>query len=307
MSSTYDAVLKDFADAIGEVGTVAIRGSGTRWNLGGELAPDTRVLEAPEGIVRFTPDEMTVQVRAGTSVAELHSELARHGQRTALAERGGTVGGALMAGENDLRMLGRGRIREAALQIRYVSADGRVISAGGPTVKNVTGFDLPRLLVGSLGTIGLMGEAILRTNPLPAVRRCFQSVDVNPSEVRDVLHTASLILFNGERTMVELEGNALDLEAELKVLSRIGSWEEVNELPELPVHRWSLRPSESVAFDFASNGPAEAVLGVGMVFASTPQPPSDIDPVLQKLNDAIKQQFDPTGRLNPGRTAVRRT
>jgi glycolate oxidase FAD binding subunit len=116
-----------------------------------------------------------------------------------------------MAGENDVHVLGRGRLRECALQIRYVSAEGRVISAGGPTVKNVTGFDLPRVLVGSLGTIGLVGDAILRTNPLPAVTRRFLSNDADPFLLSDALRNASVLLFDGTHTVVELEGHGGDV------------------------------------------------------------------------------------------------
>ena len=66
-------------------------------------------------------------------------------------------------------MLGSRRVRETPLQLRYVSADGRLVTGGGPTVKNVSGYDLPRLFVGSLGTLGLLGEVLLRTDPVPAV------------------------------------------------------------------------------------------------------------------------------------------
>ena len=97
---------------------------------------------------------MTVRVRTGTTVEELHTELAARGQRTPLVERGGTVGGALAVGENDIFVLGRGTLRASVLQVRYVSAEGRIVNGGGPTVKNVTGFDLPRLMVGALGTFG---------------------------------------------------------------------------------------------------------------------------------------------------------
>src|SRR4051812_7469403 len=104
---------------------------------------------------------MTVRVRVGTTVAELHEALRAHGQRSALPERGGTVGGAIAVGHNDLHVLGRGRVRDAVLQLRYVSADGRLITGGGTTVKNVSGFDLPRLMVGALGTLGVLAEAVL--------------------------------------------------------------------------------------------------------------------------------------------------
>jgi len=177
-----DPTLLAFADEVGDTGPVAIEGERTRWELGGESTGEPRLLRAPAGIVDYKPEEMTVQVRAGTTVADLHAALAEKGQRSALPERCGTVGGALVVGENDIRALGRGRVRESLLQVRYVSAEGRIVSSGGPTVKNVSGFDLPRLMVGSLGTLGCVAEVILRTNPIPAESRWFHATDQRTDE-----------------------------------------------------------------------------------------------------------------------------
>ena len=102
---------------------------------------------------------------AGTPVAEVDAALAEHGQRVAIPPTG-TVGGALAVGRSGIRRLGDGPIRDAVLQVRYVSAAGEIVKAGGPTVKNVSGFDLCRLLVGSRGTLGFLGDVILRTRPL---------------------------------------------------------------------------------------------------------------------------------------------
>ena len=133
-----DPALLAFADEVGETGAIAIEGGRTRWGIGGAPEGNPRILRAPEGIVDYKPEEMTVQVRAGTPVADLHAVLAEKGQRSALPERGGTVGGALAVGENDFRSLGRGRTRESLLQVRYVSAEGKIVSSGGPTVKNLS-------------------------------------------------------------------------------------------------------------------------------------------------------------------------
>ena len=107
---------------------------------------------------------------AGTTVAEVELALAAHGQRVAIPP-GGTVGGALAVGRSSIRRLGDGPVRDAVLQVRYVSAAGEVVKAGGPTVKNVSGFDLCRLLVGSHGTLGFIGDVILRTRPRAPLRR----------------------------------------------------------------------------------------------------------------------------------------
>src|SRR5207237_3236629 len=98
--------------------------------------------------------------------------LGEHGQCVALPpHEGATVGGVLAVGRSGLRRLRFGPVRDTLLEARYVSAEGRLVKAGGPTVKNVSGFDLCRLLVGSLGTLGLLGAVVLRCRPRPAASR----------------------------------------------------------------------------------------------------------------------------------------
>ena len=129
-----------------------------------------------EGTRRHRVDpagEMTVWCGAGTPVDEVDAALAEHGQASR-SRRLGTVGGALAVGHSDIRRLGYGPVRDVLLQARYVSAAGEVVKAGGPTVKNVSGFDLCRLLVGSRGTLGFLGEVILRTRPRPIHEQWFQ-------------------------------------------------------------------------------------------------------------------------------------
>ncbi len=299
---SIDPTLAAFASEVGDVGPVAVEGGRTRWQVGGELAPSTRMVRAPAGILEHRREEMTVRVRCGTTVAQLHAELAARGQLTSLPDRGGTVGGALAVGENDVSVLGRGRVRDAALQLRYVSAEGRVVTGGGPTVKNVSGFDLPRLLVGSLGTLGLMGEAILRTNPVPSTSRWFECAETDPFGVLQHIYRPSAVLWDGDRTWVQLEGHRADVAARAATLGSLGSWDEVAGAPELPPHRWSLQPGELRNLDTSSTGPFVACIGVGTVFGGRPQPRAEMPPALIALSRRTKQLFDPTGRLSPGRS-----
>ena len=131
---------QEFAAAVGESDPVAVVGGGTRGDVGGAVDPAARLVTAPTGILEFEPAEMTVRVLAGTPLAELDAELAAADQYANIGGggAGSTVGGALAVGWSDIRRLGRGPMRDALLQVRYVSADGRVISGGGPVVKNVS-------------------------------------------------------------------------------------------------------------------------------------------------------------------------
>jgi glycolate oxidase FAD binding subunit len=305
MTTGVDRHMAAFASEIGATAPVAVEGSRSRWHIGGDLEPGAHLVKAPAGILEHKPEEMTVRARAGTSVAELHAEVATRGQRTALARRGGTIGGALAVGENDLSVLGRGRIRDCVLQLSYVSAEGAVVKCGGPTVKNVSGFDLPRLIVGSLGTLGLIGEVILRTNPVPPLSRWVESSDSDPFMVLRTVARPSAVLWDGARTFVELEGYAADVQAQQGALASIGHWAEAAGPPELPAHRWSLRPSDLRDIDQDGLGPFVACVGAGTVFASIPQPFQAPSPAIVALAGRVKRQFDPTGRLNPGRSAMR--
>ena len=304
----FDEALMAFAAEVGPDGPVCVRGGGTRWSLGGETAPGTREVQAPEGVVAFEPAEMTVRVRASTPVAALHEELAAAGQRTALPERaGGTVGGALMAGESSIARLGRGPVRDALLQARYVCADGQLASAGAGTVKNVSGFDLCRLLVGSLGTLGLVGEVLLRTFPVGETERWVYLAGAAPSVARSC-HTAASVLWDGTDVWALLSGYEVDVAEELGRLAALGACEDVDGPPELPSHRWSCTPAEAAAFDARNGaaGPFVAEIGVGVVHASQQQPPRPAEPGVAELNRRFRQRFDPAGRLNPGRDPLRK-
>ncbi len=302
---TVDDALLAFATEIGETGPVSVVGSRTRWRVGGDVHHDARLVGAPVGVLEHRPEEMTVRVRAGTTVEELNDALALAGQRSALPERGGTVGGALAVGENHRDVLARGTVRASVLQVHYVAADGRVVSGGGPTVKNVTGFDLVRLMVGALGTLGLLGEAILRTNPIPETSTWLHSVDADPFATAAVLARRAAVLWNGTETWAHIEGHRADVDARRVALARIATWVEAANGPDLPPHRWSLRPSDLRARP-PTTGAFVASIGVGTVFAAEPQPTREPDAVSRALGLRAKDTFDPTGRCNPGRDPAQR-
>jgi len=282
--------LEAFRDEVGGSGPVCVRGGGTRWDVGGG-DDDARWVRAPEGVEVFEPAEMTVTVGAGTTVSALAAVLAEHGQEVAIdGPAGATVGGALMVGRSPSR---RGRLGEAAdalLQADCVGADGVAFTAGGPTVKNVTGYDLCRLLVGSLGTLALVGRVILRTRPLPEACM-WMSGEVATAGVLDVLYRPATVLWDGVRTTVRVEGHGDDVAEEVRRLRTLGMTPA--DPPVLPTgrDRW------------AGVLPAGGILevGAGVVHCPGPPGPVEVSDGVRALGRRVRDSFDPGRRLDPGR------
>jgi glycolate oxidase FAD binding subunit len=160
-------------------------------------------------------------------------------------------------------------------------------------------------MVGSLGTLGLIAEVILRTNPVPVTGGWLISTDADPFSVRDALHHPSAILWNGAITWLELEGHPADVEAEKAVLHSLGKWHPTEGPPALPPHRWSLRPSDLRDLDPAVTGEFVASIGVGVVFATNPQQRPPLPTGVRMVSDRVKAEFDPICRLSPGRDPMK--
>lgn len=284
--------LTAFAADVGVAGPVAVVGLGTR---GGPPA-SVRTVSAPSGIDWFQPDEMTVCCGAGMPVDELSAALADHRQTVALPP-GGTVGGALAVGHGALLALGHGPVRDALLQARYVSAVGETVTAGGPTVKNVSGFDVCRLLVGSHGSLGLLGEVILRTRPMPAAAGWYAG-PLDPFSVMPRLYRPAAVLWDGTTTWARLEGHPRDL-ADQALATGL---REVDGPPALPDGgRCSIAPSELATLP-GRGVRFVAEIGVGVVHLDGPVPDSwraSIDPAIRALERRIKTAFDPSDRFGP--------
>lgn len=296
------AELESFAAEVGSDDPVAVEGGRTHWEVGGRSPEETRLVRAPVGVRVFDPADMTIRVGAGTPVEELDSVLAEAGQRANLPVLPeSTVGGALAVGRDDVYALGRGRLRDALLEAVYVADDGRLVKAGGPTVKNVSGFDLCRLLVGSLGTLGLLGEVILRTWPRPEAQ-LWMAGQCDPAELRRRLYWPSSILWDGQAVWLHLEGHESDVGAEAEVAQSLGC-EIAAGPPPLPQYRVPAGAIEAQEF----GGRYLVQAGAGSAYVSEPDLLPDPDPAVVALHQRLKAQFDPRGRLNPGRDPLAAT
>jgi glycolate oxidase FAD binding subunit len=151
---------------------VAFVGGGTDLELGAPPEGLEAVLrtERLTRVVEHAPSDQIVAVEAGLPLAELQRQLAAHGQRLAIdpphPERA-TAGGIVAANAFGPLRARYGSARDLIIGVSLVRADGVLARGGGKVVKNVAGFDLPRLLVGSLGTLGLVATVTFRLHPLP--------------------------------------------------------------------------------------------------------------------------------------------
>jgi glycolate oxidase FAD binding subunit len=160
------------ADAARDRRTVRIRGSGTKSYIGDVGPTDVDISsERLAGVVDHVPADLTVTVGAGTRFADLAGALARAGQFFPLDPphaSEATIGGVIAANSNGFWRTRYGSVRDLLIGTRIALADGSVARAGGRVVKNVAGYDLNKLLVGSFGTLGVIVEATFKVLPVPA-------------------------------------------------------------------------------------------------------------------------------------------
>lgn len=171
------AVCELLAAASASGRSVRVVGGGTRSRRGPEPVADGQVLStaALSGIVDHVPADLTITAGAGTPVAELEAHLAGHRQEWAQhgANPGSTIGGVLAAAASGRRRLVHGPVRDSLLEVVLATGDGRLVRGGGRTVKNVSGYDLPRLVVGSWGALGVLTQVTLKLWPAPVRRSWF--------------------------------------------------------------------------------------------------------------------------------------
>ena len=155
---------------------VAPRGGGSKMDWGNPPARADLVLSTARmnRVLEHAWADLTVTVEAGCAVQQLQQTLAQHGQQLAIdplwPERA-TVGGILATNDSGAMRVRFGALRDLIIGITVVLTDGTIAHSGGKVVKNVAGYDLQKLMTGSLGTLGVITEAVFRLYPLPRETR----------------------------------------------------------------------------------------------------------------------------------------
>ncbi len=319
--------------------TALVWGGGTHQGLGGRLDPDLVIsMDRLNRLIDWQPDDFTVTVEAGMRVVDLENRLNERGQTAVLPELSGlaTIGGVMAAGVSGWRRLRFGPTRERVLEVDMVTGDGRRIRAGGRVVKNVTGFDLPRLSVGSFGALGVIAQTCLKLWPRPAE---MVTVTVGDGDrALAVAYRPAAVVESDGTARVFLGGTPAEVEGQVAVLGGTVTpgWEWEPE-PE-GVVRWSLRVPPAKTREAITRLPQgwryQAGLGVGeikaagadsagaaelrmwaedvggvLVLAHGPDelyeqmdpwgaPPGGLD-----IQRELIRRFDPCRTINPGRLA----
>ncbi len=177
-----DQGLQQFKDRIASATAsktaLRIRGNGTKDWYGQELRGEILDTSGYSGIVSYDPTELVITARAGTTLREIGKALAEKQQMLAFEpprfDGLATIGGIVASGLSGPRRQAVGSVRDFVLGASLMDGKGEVLNFGGQVMKNVAGYDVSRLLAGSLGTLGLILEVSLKVLPRPFAQHSLQ-------------------------------------------------------------------------------------------------------------------------------------
>ncbi|HNQ05175.1 MAG TPA: glycolate oxidase subunit GlcE [Thiobacillaceae bacterium] len=234
---------------------LAIRAGGSKAFYGCKLAGEPLDVKGHAGIVDHAPTELVVTARCGTPLAELEAALAEQGQMLPCEppqfSASATVGGMVAAGLSGPRRPWGGAVRDAVLGVKLLTGRGEILKFGGQVMKNVAGYDVSRLLAGSLGNLGVVLEVSLKVLPRPAKEiTLVQEADAQTALARLTAWQGkpwplSASLHDGERLWVRLSGAHAGVNAAREALGG-------EEVADLSV--WTLVREQGLPF-FQTDGP----------------------------------------------------
>ncbi|SLN56026.1 putative FAD-linked oxidoreductase [Pseudooctadecabacter jejudonensis] len=327
----------DVAEAVKHAtGALRIKGGGTR-DIGALVTGETLDVSGLRGISLYEPGALTLVAQAGTPVAEIEAALEAENQRLAFepmdhrvllgTDGTPTIGGVVAANVSGPRRIAVGACRDHMLGVRFVDGAGTIIKNGGRVMKNVTGYDLVKLLTGSYGTLGVLTEVSLKVLPRPETGATLvvHGLDVaaavsamsaalgSPFEVTGAAHA--------DATYIRIEGFAASVSYRTKELSQLLTkfgevevlegeaagtlWDDlknVTGLASLSGDIWRISVQPSAAPDMIAALPEGANVqldwGGGLIWACVPEG-SDIRPLPVAGHATLVRASEPTRRAVP--------
>jgi len=251
-----DQIIQQLAETVRAAASnktpLCIRGGGSKDFYGGPLRGETLSVSAYRGIVDYEPTELVITARAGTPLAEIEAALRERGQMLAFepphfdqtpsplaplpragegnvvpaspGTRMATLGGCVAAGLSGPRRPYAGAVRDCVLGVRMLDGNGNDLRFGGQVMKNVAGFDVSRLMTGSLGTLGVILEVSLKVLPLPVAETTLRFEKTSAEAIASINEWAgqplpvSATAWYGGDLRVRLSGANAAVEAAVKKL-----------------------------------------------------------------------------------------
>jgi glycolate oxidase FAD binding subunit len=342
-------LIESFAERIREAAArrspLRLRGGGSKDFYGNELRGEILDTRRYAGIATYEPTELVVTARCGTPMSELESSLSKNNQMLAFEPPhfgpDATVGGCIGAGLSGPRRASAGALRDFVLGLKLLDGRGQALSFGGQVMKNVAGYDVSRLVAGSLGTLGLIAEVSLKLAPRPQAEATLRlempqerALELMNRWAGQPLPITASAWCDGELT-VRLSGSAAGVRA---AAAKIGGgaldgefWVGIREQTDAffggaePLWRLSvpsasspiqiegsqlvewgggLRWLKSTANATAIRDAARRANGHATLFRAADKSAgcfSPLEPVLERVHRELKAAFDPAGIFNPGR------
>jgi len=318
-----------------------LRGGGSKDFYGNEPRGDVLDTRDYRGVESYEPSELVMTARCGTPLAEIEQALAERGQCLPFEPPhfgAATFGGCIAAGLSGPRRAAAGALRDFVLGVKLVDGKGRAMQFGGQVMKNVAGYDVSRLVAGSLGTLGLIAEASLKVLPRPAMEMTRQ-LEMPQERALETMNRwggqplpISATAWHDGLLSVRLSGASVAVQSAAATIggSELADgaayWKSIREqthpffsaptlwriavpsvTPRLGEHfiewggalRWATSGAADEVRELARRSGGHATLFRGNDKSAGAFAP--LDPVLLKLHRALKSAFDPAGILNPGR------
>lgn len=207
---------------------LCIRGGGSKDFYGGASTGVVLDTRSHSGVVSYEPTELVITARGGTPLAVIESALAAQGQFLAFEPPAfgdtATIGGVAAAGLSGPRRASAGALRDFVLGVKLMDGEARLLSFGGQVMKNVAGYDVSRLIAGSLGTLGLILEVSLKVLPRPVATATLR-FDLTEAKALETINrwagkplAVSATCWQADMLMVRLSGAVAAVESAQKVL-----------------------------------------------------------------------------------------